>query len=158
MTYTKHRSTQETLQVLDSLELDTVRSTTDDIIKKFDWEDDFDLITRGHLSNRKRLMTIIWQLFEEPRSSIISRIIAVISMCFILLSIASFILRTLTIFEIADYDFITIYTSNNLTEQTPVNNRQQREMIRIFDIIELICMKKKKFVKFLIDWISFFFL
>lgn len=74
MTYTKHRSTQETLQVLDSLELDTVRSTTDDIVKKFGWEDDFKLITTGHLSKRRRLMAIIWQLFEEPRSSIISKV------------------------------------------------------------------------------------
>jgi len=63
-------------------------------------------------------------------------------MCFILISIASFVLRTLTIFEIADYDFITVYTSNNLTIQTPVNNRQQREIIKIFDTIELICMNK----------------
>lgn len=74
MTYTKHRSTQETLQVLDSLGLDSIRSTGDDIIKKFGWEDDFDLITKGHLSKRKRLITIIWQLFEEPRSSIIAKV------------------------------------------------------------------------------------
>lgn len=74
MTYTKHRSTQETLQVLDSLELDTVRSTTDDIIKKFGWEDDFDLITKGQLSKRKRWTTIVWQLFEEPHSSIVSKV------------------------------------------------------------------------------------
>jgi hypothetical protein len=74
MTYTKYRSTQETLQVLDSLELDTARSTTDDIVKKFGWEDDFDLITTGHLSKLKRLRGIIWQLFEEPRSSITSKV------------------------------------------------------------------------------------
>mgnify|MGYP006892792187 CR=1 FL=1 len=74
MTYTKHRSTQETLQVLDSLELDTIRSTSDDIVKKFDWQDDFDLVTKGHLSKSKRLKAIIWQLFEEPRSSVISKV------------------------------------------------------------------------------------
>lgn len=74
MTYTKYRSTQETLQVLDSLELDTVRSTTDDIIRKFGWENDFDLITRGYLSKRKRLMGILWQLFEEPRSSVTAKV------------------------------------------------------------------------------------
>ena len=68
MTYTKHRSTQETLQVLDTLELDTVCSTTDDLIKKFDWEEEFPL------STRKRLMCIIWQLFEEPRSSTIAKV------------------------------------------------------------------------------------
>lgn len=74
MTYTKHRSTQETLQVLDSLGLDTVRSTTDDIIKKFGWENDCDLTTKGRLSARKRLRTIIWQLFEEPHSSRTSKV------------------------------------------------------------------------------------
>ena len=74
MTYTKHRSTQETLQILDSLDLDVVCSTTDDLIKKFDWEDDIDLIDKGHLATRKRLQSIIWQLFEEPRSSIIAKV------------------------------------------------------------------------------------
>ncbi len=74
MTYTKHRSTQETLQVLDSLELDTVRSTRNDIIKKFGWDDDLDYITTGQISRWKRLMSIIWQLFEEPRSSIMAKV------------------------------------------------------------------------------------
>lgn len=74
MTYTKHRSTQETLQILDSLELDTVRSSNDDIIKKFGWEDDHHLITTGQLPIRKRLISIIWQLFEEPRSSVMAKV------------------------------------------------------------------------------------
>ena len=74
MTYTKHRSTQETLQILDSLELDTVRSTNLDIIRKFSWENDTHLITKGHLSKSKRLRSIIWQLFEEPRSTITAKV------------------------------------------------------------------------------------
>ena len=74
MTYTKHRSTQETLQVLDSLQLDTVRSTTDDIIKRFGWEDDFDLVASGRLSQVKLMMVIVWQLFEEPRSSRMAKV------------------------------------------------------------------------------------
>ena len=74
MTYTKHRSTQETLQTLDSLELDTVRSTTEDLIKKFGWEDDSDLRSKGYLPQRKRLAMIIWQIFAEPRSSAISKV------------------------------------------------------------------------------------
>ena len=79
MTYTKHRSTQETLQVLDSLQLDTVRSTTDDVIKKFGWEDDVDLVTGGRLSQGKLMMVIVWQLFEEPRSSRMAKVS--ISLC-----------------------------------------------------------------------------
>jgi hypothetical protein len=74
MTYTKYRSTQETLQVLDTLNLDTVQSTNEDIIKKFAWENDNELRTTGHLSMRKRLMGTIWQLFEEPRSSAMSHV------------------------------------------------------------------------------------
>ncbi len=74
MTYTKHRSTQDTLQTLDSLELDTVRSTKDDLIKKFNMEDDFHLITTGQLPLYKRIRMIIWQLFEEPRSSAMSKV------------------------------------------------------------------------------------
>ena len=74
MTYTKHRSTQETLQVLDSLDLDTDCSTMNDLIKKFGWEDDFNLINKGHLATRKRLQIIVWQLFEEPRSSTIAKV------------------------------------------------------------------------------------
>lgn len=74
MTYTKHRSTQETLQTLDSLGLDTVRSTTDDLLKKFEYENDLHLITTGVLPLYKRIRMIIWQLFEEPRSSIIAKV------------------------------------------------------------------------------------
>ena len=69
MTYTKHRSTQETLQTLDSLGLDTVRSTRDELIKRFDWEDN------DEIDQRKRITMIVWQLFEEPRSSILARVI-----------------------------------------------------------------------------------
>lgn len=44
MTYTKHRSTAETLSILDSLELDTVRSSRQEVIKKFGWDDNFDYV------------------------------------------------------------------------------------------------------------------
>ena len=74
MTYTKHRSTQETLQTLDSLELDTVRSTNDDMMKRFEWEDDAHLLSTGELPRYKRIMLIIWQLLEEPRSSTMAKV------------------------------------------------------------------------------------
>ncbi len=74
MTYTKHRSTQETLQTIDSIGLDTVRSSDDDLIKRFEWENDHHLDSTGQLSTHKRIRMIIWQLFEEPRSSTMSRV------------------------------------------------------------------------------------
>ncbi len=61
-------------------------------------------------------------------------------MTFIVVSILSFVLRTLPIFEVFEYDFVTIYTDKNQTEQTPVHNTYQREIISSFDLIEWICM------------------
>lgn len=68
MTYTKHRSTQETLQTLDSLGLDTICSTHNDLIKKFSYDNE------SQLTERQRLFMIVWQLFEEPRSSLTAKV------------------------------------------------------------------------------------
>ncbi|CAF1528696.1 unnamed protein product [Rotaria magnacalcarata] len=139
MTYTKHRSTQETLQTLDSLGLDTARSNMNDLIKKFDWEDDLHFMTTGQLPLAKRIRLITWQLFEESRSSIIAKIIAFISILFILLSITTFVLRTLSIFEITEYDFVDVYIGNNSTEKAFVLTTGRRNIVYGFDIIEWIC-------------------
>jgi potassium voltage-gated channel Shaw-related subfamily C member 1 len=74
MTYTKHRSTAETLAILDSLDLDTVRSSQQEVMKKFGWEDNIDYI-QGHLPKYKQAIMIIWQIFEEPRSSTMAQVI-----------------------------------------------------------------------------------
>ena len=73
MTYTKHRSTAETLSILDSLELDTVRSSQQELIKKFGWDDNLAYL-QGHLPKYKKIMMIIWQIFEEPRSSTTAKV------------------------------------------------------------------------------------
>ncbi len=66
---------------------------------------------------------------------------AFLSIIFILLSIATFILRTLTIFEIVEYDYVDVYVNETTTEKTPVNNAQRRDTIAGFNVIEWICMK-----------------
>jgi len=68
MTYTTHRDTQETLQALDRLDLDTDKPTEEDILKKFQLIDD----DHGLLDETtcwQRLKPKIWALFDEPRSS-----------------------------------------------------------------------------------------
>ncbi|CAF1322690.1 unnamed protein product [Rotaria sordida] len=136
MTYTKHRSTAETLSILDSLELDTVRSSQQEVIKKFGWDDDFDYI-QGRLPKYKKMMMIIWQIFEEPRSSTIAKVITVISIFFILVSILSFVLQTLSMFRITDIDFVTVYVNKTTTDRTPTLSRQH--VHSSFDIVEWIC-------------------
>ena len=66
MTYTTHRDTQETLQTLDRLDLDTDKPTLEDVMRKFGLEEDY---KNNTLSCWQRVKPKIWALFEEPYSS-----------------------------------------------------------------------------------------
>ena len=66
MTYTQHRDTQETLAVLDRLDLDTDKPTDEEIARKFGFEEAY---INGNLSRWQRLKPKIWSLFDEPYSS-----------------------------------------------------------------------------------------
>jgi len=82
MTYTTHRDTQETLQILDGLDLDTDKPTEEDIMKKFGLEDEFQ---SGELTCWQRIKPRIWSTFEEPYSSTfakVSRLHVFMIMCF----------------------------------------------------------------------------
>ena len=68
MTYTQHRDTQDTLAVLDRLDLDTEKLTEEDLAKKFEWDDDSKYVN-GVLPWYRRLQPKLWQLFDEPYSS-----------------------------------------------------------------------------------------
>ncbi|PAA61971.1 hypothetical protein BOX15_Mlig004927g1 [Macrostomum lignano] len=91
MTYTSHRETQETLGILDRLDLDTDKLAEEDLYKKFGWEEEF-------LSNKlnfwQRIKPKLWALFDEPYSSMAAKIVAVVSVFFIVISILSFCLKT----------------------------------------------------------------
>ncbi|CAI5441098.1 unnamed protein product [Caenorhabditis angaria] len=91
MTYTQHRDTQDTLAVIESLDLDGDPPTQEEIAKKFGWEDDY---YSGNLNRWQRLKPRIWALFDEPWSSKYARIISSLSVSFILASTCSFILKT----------------------------------------------------------------
>ncbi|XP_059146206.1 potassium voltage-gated channel protein Shaw-like isoform X6 [Physella acuta] len=97
MTYTQHRDTQDVLAILDRLDLDTDKPTEEDIMKKFGLEEEY---KSGELNCWQRIQPKIWALFDEPYSStsakrpILSRIIAVVSVFFIVISILSFCLKT----------------------------------------------------------------
>ena len=77
MTYTTHRDTQETLQILDGLELDTDKPTEEDIMKKFGLEDEFQ---SGELTCWQRIKPRIWATFEEPYSSTFAKVCRVHAM------------------------------------------------------------------------------
>ena len=45
-------------------------------------------------------------------------------------------------FEISDYDLLTMNTSDNRMDQTSVYNRNQGTIIVGFELVEWICMQK----------------
>lgn len=62
----QHRETQETLAVLDRLDLDTDKPSEEELARKFGFEEDY---FRGNLSWWQRTKPSIWSLFDEPYSS-----------------------------------------------------------------------------------------
>jgi potassium voltage-gated channel Shaw-related subfamily C protein len=67
MTYTNFRQTEETLALLESLDLDADNPPSqEEIAKKFGWEEEFHA---GQLTTWHRLKPKLWSLFDEPWTS-----------------------------------------------------------------------------------------
>ena len=64
--FLQHRDTQETLTVLDRLDLDTEKPSNEEVAKKFGFEDDY---YSGNLSWWQKTKPKIWSMFDEPYSS-----------------------------------------------------------------------------------------
>ncbi|VDK49828.1 unnamed protein product [Anisakis simplex] len=103
MTYTQHRDTQETLAVLDKLDIDNCKDEDpelreQELMKKFGWEEQF---YEGRVSLWMKYKPRVWALFDEPYSSQAAKVIAAVSVCFIVISILSFCMKTHPSFRIA---------------------------------------------------------
>lgn len=66
MTYTRHRDTQEILQIIEQLDLDTDKPNDEEIFKKFGLEEAYVL---KRLTIWQKLKPKVWCLFDEPYSS-----------------------------------------------------------------------------------------
>lgn len=62
----QHRNTQETLAVLDRLDLDTDKPSEEEVARKFGYEEAY---VKGHVSWWQHVKPQIWSLFDEPYSS-----------------------------------------------------------------------------------------
>ncbi|XP_055680302.1 potassium voltage-gated channel protein Shaw-like [Lutzomyia longipalpis] len=87
-TYSIHRDTQNTLAILDKLDLDNEQPSEEAISRLFGFEES------GDVSCWQRLRPKIWAMFDEPSSSTGAKIIACISVFFICTSVISFCLKT----------------------------------------------------------------
>lgn len=93
MTYTVYRDTQETLAILDRLDtnVDLDNLSDETLADKFGYGDNF---RDGKMNFWQQIKPKIWLLFDEPYSSCLAKIIAVISVFFIFVSTASFCIKT----------------------------------------------------------------
>ncbi|XP_054169007.1 potassium voltage-gated channel protein Shaw-like [Oppia nitens] len=66
MTYTCHRDTQQTLAILETLDIDSDKLTGEELARKFGHEEDY---LSGRMSCWQKLKPKIWLLFDEPYSS-----------------------------------------------------------------------------------------
>ena len=73
-TYTKHIDTQDTLATLERLCLDEEKSSTEELARLFNLDEDPNWQRKG-LPWRKRIKPIIWQMFYEPNSSRAAKVI-----------------------------------------------------------------------------------
>ncbi|KAG5871529.1 hypothetical protein JTB14_000218 [Gonioctena quinquepunctata] len=113
ITYTQHRDTQETLAVLDRLDLDTDKPSDEEIARKFGFEEDY---FKGTLSWWQLMKPKIWSLFDEPYSSTAAKVIGVLSVFFICVSILSFCLKTHPDMKVPALRVTGIRTSINGTD------------------------------------------
>uniref|UniRef100_A0AC34Q2X2 Uncharacterized protein n=1 Tax=Panagrolaimus sp. JU765 TaxID=591449 RepID=A0AC34Q2X2_9BILA len=118
MTYTQHRDTQEVLSTLEKLDVDVEKlNNQEELYKRFGWEDDYH---NQSLSFWQKIKPKLWRLFEEPSSSTGAKIIAVISVFFLIAAILVFCLKThpgLRVYEIHTFGSGIV----NATEPNSVN-------------------------------------
>jgi hypothetical protein len=62
----QHRDTQETLAVLERLDLDTEKPTEEELARKFGYEDSY---MKGKVNWWQHLKPKLWSLMDEPYSS-----------------------------------------------------------------------------------------
>ncbi|KAI1279602.1 Potassium voltage-gated channel protein Shaw [Halotydeus destructor] len=135
MTYTQHRDTQETLAVLDRLDLDTNKPTEEEIARRFGFEESY---LNGSVNWWQSLKPRVWSLFDEPYSSAYAKLVAVISVFFICVSIFSFCIKTHPNMRVpVIYNKTVSYANSNLTTWTL--DKYKTDAHEAFYYIESIC-------------------
>lgn len=71
MTYTTHRDTQDTLQVLDRADIDASDCSDSELYKRFGLEEQFD---GNELTYWQRFRPKVWAVFEIPKSTMLSKV------------------------------------------------------------------------------------
>ncbi|XP_028035712.1 potassium voltage-gated channel protein Shaw-like [Bombyx mandarina] len=86
-----NRNSQNTLAILDKLDIDSEKPSEEEIARLFGYEEAY---FSGELGFWQRLKPKVWALFDEPSSSPAAKVISVISVFFICISVLCFCLKT----------------------------------------------------------------
>ncbi|XP_053611024.1 potassium voltage-gated channel protein Shaw-like [Plodia interpunctella] len=138
-TYSIHRDTQNTLAILDKLDIDSEKPSEEEIARLFGYEEAY---LNGELGVWQRLKPKVWALFDEPSSSPPAKVISAISVFFICVSVLSFCLKTHpdlrvitpTVDHLEDEDW---ENSTAMIELRPWQDNGQPHVF--FFYIELVC-------------------
>ncbi|XP_037927529.1 potassium voltage-gated channel protein Shaw [Teleopsis dalmanni] len=123
-TYSIHRDTQNTLAILDKLDIENEKPSEEQIAHLFGFED---ALSNGQLNCWQRIKPKIWALFDEPSSSTGAKIVASMSVFFIFVSVISFCLKTHPGFR------VNFPTNTPLTTDNMPNLPQHQNMPPMFD-------------------------
>ncbi|XP_034472042.1 potassium voltage-gated channel protein Shaw [Drosophila innubila] len=127
-TYSIHRDTQNTLAILDKLDIENEKPTEEQIARLFGFEE---ALSNGELNCWQRLKPKIWAMFDEPSSSTGAKFVAGMSVFFIFVSVISFCLKTHPGFRvdlptsyngdspISGHEQLTPTISQNAAQQSP---------------------------------------
>ncbi|XP_063626232.1 potassium voltage-gated channel protein Shaw-like [Cydia splendana] len=134
-TYSIHRDTQNTLAILDKLDIDSEKPSEEEIARLFGYEEAY---FAGELGAWQRLKPKVWALFDEPSSSPPAKVISALSVFFICVSVLCFCLKThpdLRVALVLPVENSSLETA--MVESQPWLNHGQPHVA--FFYIELVC-------------------
>ncbi|KAI3383151.1 hypothetical protein SNEBB_005893 [Seison nebaliae] len=85
-TFNKHRETQDTLQILESLDICVDKTPYDQLVEKFHYSEP--------LTGWQQFRMDLWQVMNEPKSSLLAKVVSIINIFFIIVSICVFCFKT----------------------------------------------------------------
>ena len=71
LTYTRHRDTQATLSVLDTLDSELQKKTEEELARMFGYEEEYH---GGNMTLWMKIKPMVWMMFDEPKSSIYAKV------------------------------------------------------------------------------------
>ncbi|XP_073961817.1 potassium voltage-gated channel protein Shaw-like isoform X2 [Choristoneura fumiferana] len=137
-TYSIHRDTQNTLAILDKLDIDSEKPSEEEIARLFGYEEAY---FAGELGAWQRLKPRVWALFDEPSSSPPAKVISALSVFFICISVLCFCLKThpdLRVLTPAVTENSTLKETTAVVETRPAWQNNGQPHVAFF-YIELVC-------------------